>query len=412
MIEKIKSIVKQPSILWNILGISAQSFYSVFLILFITRINGVEQSGVFSFIFYISSIFQTIGNYGGRVYQVSDVEGIFENNTYVSIKVVTATIMVFSSLLFCLINGYDLEKTMLMVILLGGRFFEVISEACFGILQKHNRLDIVGKSMFYKSVIATIVFVIINYITKNIQLASMSFVIVFATFFFMFDLKKTMEYSKIKLVLDEKVIRLAKKSFQVFLYPFLTILILNITRYFVDLNASNTAQGYFSILIMPASLISLFAQFLIQPMITTLVEKYNKGQSEFKKDCVMLLLALFSFGIVSAVISYFVLVDILSFLFNIPLTEFRLETALLIFAGVCNGGVSLISTILVIMRKLTAQTIAFCATLVTTILVSWYMVGTSISMALYAYMISIAIQFLFFIILFIYFLKKPLQSNL
>ena len=48
-----------------------------------------------------------------------------------------------------------------------------------------------------------------------------------------------------------------------FLYTFLYLLILNITRYFVDLRLNDEMQGYYSILIMPASIIALFSQFMI-----------------------------------------------------------------------------------------------------------------------------------------------------
>ena len=137
MKNKIINIITNKNILWNIIGITANSIYSMFLTVYITRVNGIEASGQFSFAFYIVSIFQTIGNYGGRIFQVSDTSQKYEESHYVTLKHFTALIMVIISILFCLINRYDVIKTVLILVLVGYRVFEDISEAFYGILQKN-----------------------------------------------------------------------------------------------------------------------------------------------------------------------------------------------------------------------------------------------------------------------------------
>ena len=104
--------------------------------------------------------------------------------------------MVIISILFCLINRYDVIKTVLILVLVGYRVFEDISEAFYGILQKNNRLDIIGISMTIKVVLAIILFCIINQLTHNIILSSFGFIIGFAFVYSIYDLKKGNVYQK------------------------------------------------------------------------------------------------------------------------------------------------------------------------------------------------------------------------
>jgi len=404
-------MIWQPNVIWSILGIGANALYATILIIFVTRVNGMDKQGVFSFIFYISSIFQTIGNYGGRIYQVSDIKGKYSDNTYISLKAVTAAIMIVSALFFCFGNGYSQEKLFLMLIFVGYRFFENISEACFGVLQKNNRLDIIGKSMFFKAVLSTALFILLNYLTKNLLLSSASFILVYLVFFLFYDWKKTKAYSPIKFLFTMQIKELAKESFQVFLYTFFNIFILNITRYFVDWKADDTVQGYFTSLVIPVSLISLVAQFLIQPMVTPLVEEYAKNKKGFARKSIMALLALFGIGIVAAVVSYFILVDVWGMVNGVSLQAYRVESFLLVLSGICSGGTTIISMLLVIMRKLTGQTIVYIISAIVAILVSWIMVSNDVSGSLYAYMTGLFIQFLLFAILFLFYVKKAVMAE-
>ena len=410
-LKKWMQIVKQPNVGWSILGITANAVYVTILSIFITRTNGGEQAWLFAFAINIIAVFQTVGNYGGRIYQVADVKKEYQDNTYVSLKVVTAAVMIGLTLVFCFVNGYSLGRLTLMLILVSYRFFENISEACFGVLQKNNRLDIIGKSMFFKAAISSIIFLLINYLTRSLHLAGISFIIVYGGMLICYDWRNTLRYSNLKLEFDKRIVSLGKRSFQVFLYTFLNIFILNITRYFVDMKIAETLQNDFNMLVIPVALIALLAQFLIQPMVTSLVEKYETDIKSFIKTSLWTLLALVGIGLVGAVISYFVLVDMLSLVFGEALYGYRLESALLILTGICSGGTTIISMLMVIMKKLTAQSIAYIAVIIISIAVSGLMVKESVTLALYAYMIGLVVQFLIFIALFVYYLKVEKKAR-
>lgn len=402
LMSKAFSVIKSPNVLWNIIGISLNSFYSLILIIVITRINGLEVSGQFSFAYYMTSTFLQIGAYGGRIYQVSDISGKYNDSDYVSSRLLTGFIMTMVTMIFCLLNGYDFFKISLFIALILYRYIDAISEAYYAILQKNGKLSLVGKSMSVKALLGMTAFIIIDVLTKNIVFASLGFAFSYFLIFFLFDKINASMFANIAISMNKKILALLIDSYQVFLFSFLNIFMLNITRYFVDLNLSNASQGYYGILIMPASLIALFSQFLVQPMVKGLVNLFEAKKYEaFRKHCILLLTAIVAFGIFASVISYFVLGPILSLIYHIDFSSYNLELALIVLAGIFSGATTVISTLLVIMRRLNSQLYGFIISVVLCCLISFFMVHSSVNEAIFAYLLSMLIEFFIFLTFFV-----------
>ena len=77
MIRMTKSVRKDY--FWNTLGALLQSALSPLLLIVVTRVNGIDDSGIFSFAFSVAIIFWALGMWGGRTYQVSDTKGILDS---------------------------------------------------------------------------------------------------------------------------------------------------------------------------------------------------------------------------------------------------------------------------------------------------------------------------------------------
>ena len=60
--------------IWNTIGITFNSFNSLFFLIIINRINGVNTAGIYSFSYSIACLLYIVGIYSGRIYQVSDTK--------------------------------------------------------------------------------------------------------------------------------------------------------------------------------------------------------------------------------------------------------------------------------------------------------------------------------------------------
>ena len=75
----------KKNVIWNMIGTTANAFNSLFFMIIVTRINGLKDSGVFTLAFSLACLFCFIGNYEGRVFQVTDVKQDFSNKEYIRI---------------------------------------------------------------------------------------------------------------------------------------------------------------------------------------------------------------------------------------------------------------------------------------------------------------------------------------
>jgi O-antigen/teichoic acid export membrane protein len=385
--------------LWNSIGTSINAFISLLLLIVVTRVNGLESAGLFSLGFGLSLVFFTISLYGGRVYQVSDIHNKFLSGTYIALKFITSIIATCAALSMILVNHYDTYKSWLIMVLVLYKISEAIADPLYGVIQRHNRLYIVGISLTFKGCVGFLCFLFIDMITGDILLSSVSLVVVNILFLLFFDLvnARRSESLTIRIGVIEKSIKnsllLMKKSVYIFTFSFLTITIYNIPRYFIDIY-HETDQGYFGILIMPGSFLSLLATFIMQPVILPLSEMHkNKQYDLFAKTTQRILLMVLGLGIIALIAVYLVGHQIMMLIYGIDLTPYRIELTGVILGGIFNVFSMIYSNVLVIIRKQFVQLPIFLFSLILVTVICMALVDTyRIDGGVWAYIVTNAAQ--------------------
>ena len=69
--------IEKDSYLWNMIGSVLMAFQSVFMLMILTRTVGLEEAGIFTIANANANLFLTIGKYGMRNFQVSDLKDQF-----------------------------------------------------------------------------------------------------------------------------------------------------------------------------------------------------------------------------------------------------------------------------------------------------------------------------------------------
>lgn len=408
MKKSITNLVHDKNFVWHMIGITLNSFYPLFLIIFITRFNGINNSGLFSFTFYFVAVLSTIATYGGRIYHVSDIGTEYTNSQYVSLRYITSSLMFMMALVMCAINNYDLSKTLLIFSLLIFRALESIADSYYGILQNNNNLKSIGKSFILKASISFTLFIILDILTKNILISSLAFIFSNLLIFIIYDKKIVNSYVRIVKKIDNNTFKLLKKCFPIFLFTFFQLLLLNITRYIVDIYLSSEMQGYFGIIIAPASIIALLAQFIIQPSIRGISEMHhNKKYSSFKDNIKKICLYLIGFGAIVSIITYLIGSEVLSIIYGLNLVEYKLELTLIVMGGIFSGVAFVYSTILTVLRTFKSQLYIYILTFIFTSIISLVLINNfQLEGALLAFFISMVFQSFLFWIVYVFKLKK------
>ena len=99
------SSVKKDFI-WNMLGATVNAFTSLIFMVIVTRINGTNVAGIFTFAFSLACLFQVISNYSGRTFQVTNNDPLLKDSDFIYNRITSCIIMMFFVLLYLSIKKY------------------------------------------------------------------------------------------------------------------------------------------------------------------------------------------------------------------------------------------------------------------------------------------------------------------
>ena len=343
----------KKDIFWNSLGTGAWSFLSLFLLIIVTRVNGIIDSGLFSFAFALALIMFTIGCYGGRTYQVSDHKDSLTTDNYISLRIYTSLAVILLTGLFVILNGNDWHKSILIFLLVGQRVFDAIADVFYGIVQKKHHLYISGKSLFYKSTLSLIIFLVIDLFTKSLLLSTLSLPIVSLLFILLYDIPQSRKLESFNIKPNfTNMLGILKTTFLPFIIIVMGLVFVNLARYFIDIYHPDL-QGYFGIIIMPLSLILLLFSFILTPVIMHLSDSYNNQKYHAVRQSVTKITGIVvSVTLPLCILTYFFGVPLLQLLFNVDFSPYIIDLVLVILIGLMVSLASLFTNIAIIARKL------------------------------------------------------------
>lgn len=395
--------------IWNSIGSFLQSAISPILLIVITRLNGVGDSGLFSFAMSLSVVFWAISLWGGRTYQVSDVKKEFSSGDYIVVRFISSLIVAVFSISFCILSGYDLIKTELIMVLVSFKILESIADSMYGVLQIHNKLYIVGISLTMKSVFGFMLFTLVDILTKNIVYGALSIFIVNIAVVIFYDIPWMKHVESVGLTKKNimQAGKIMKKTAEVFVVVFLTMFSLNIPRYFLD-KYHYDQIGYFGIMAMPITLLTLFISFVLQPNVVNLSELLKKKKiKEFTKIVSKIDFITFTLGILFIVSSYLIGVWVLNTVFGIDINNFRIDLTIMVIGAVANAFVSIYVNLLIILRRFKGQFYTLLVTNILAVVLSIYLIDKLAMLG--SVLVFMTISFLqAIILLFIY--KRSLKN--
>lgn len=391
----------RKNFIWNVLGTGLNAFNSLFFMITVTRINGLDKAGIFTIAYSTACIIYVLGIYAGRIYQVTEPDKNITNKEYVINRIITVILMSVVVLIFGVIRGYDKYKILVFFLLTLFKSIEAFSDVLYGILQKENKLDLVGKSLFVKSLSSIILFIIVDCFTKNIVISIVSIIAVWMIYLLLYDFRKTNDFLLFKEKVNWKnVFIIFKRGFTTFAIAFLGIYIINAPKYAIDNYLPNNIQTIFGIIVMPATVVSLVAQFLIHPFLNQILKNYEQGKlKEVKKIMYKLICALLLFGIIAAVVAYAIGTQVLGLLYGLDLTKYKIELLTIIIASTLYTIGIIHSSVLTTVRETFSQFIIYIIISIFTLIVSnvftknWNLDG-----AVWAYLATMALQFILYLI--------------
>lgn len=389
----------RKNFIWNTLGTGLNAFNSLFFMIIATRVNGIEQAGVFTIAFSTACILYAIGLYAGRVYQVTELDEKISDKDFIINRIITCFSMIVFLILFCIFRKYNLEKTVIFLLLTIYKALEAFSDTIYGILQKHDKLDIVGKSLFIKSLLSILLFLIIDLLIGNIIVAIISMIIICVIINITYDFRKAYKYVDFKQKINwENVINILKKGFFVFAISFLGMYVVNAPKYSIDSYLTSDFQTIFGIIVMPATIMSLVAQFLIHPYLNQIVELYKTKNLKGLEKLILKILGIIGcFGVLATILGYILGTQILGLIYGIDLSMYKIGLSIIIISATLYTIGTVCSSILTTVRETFSQFVIYVgvsifAYIISTILTKYIGINGSI-IAYFFIMVSQALSY-------------------
>lgn len=403
----------KKNIIWNIVGTTLNAFNSLFFLIIATRINGVNDAGIFTFAFSTATLFNIIGVYSGRVYQVTDQTDATDKDFIIS-KILTCSIMLLVSILFVVINSYNIYKSLIILLLCFLKMLEAFFETIYAIYQKKEHLYNVGISLTLKSVLNLISFYILDKLTGNLVFSIIMMIIMYTIISIIYDLpilKKTISQN-INWQKD-RVYLILKSGFSAFIISFLTLYLINSSKYIIDYLLLEKYQTIFGILLMPATVVLLFTQFLINPFLTTITNCIQNNDYKALKRIILKFLGVITiFGGFIILMAYFFGIPILELIYEIQLSSYKIGFIVILVGAVLYGMSSILSNILIAMRHLNVQLTIYIAVSVIITVIEYFLIKKcGVIGACYSYLIMTLIIFLLFLLITFIFIRRDGEFN-
>lgn len=397
----------KKNFIWNSIGSTVNAMTSLLYMIVVTRINGIEVAGAFTFAFSLAILFQVIGYYAGRVYQVTDVDKNVSDSDYIVSRLITSSLMIVLGIIYSLIKGYGFDKFIIIFILLLFRAVEVIADVIYGVFQKQDNLYKAGISLFLKGMLCFIFFTIVDLITKDIMLSILAILVLQIIILIFYDIRNLIKSDfKLESPKKESLISIFKIGLYTFLLALFTQYLINAPKYAIDNYLSDSYQTIYGIIAMPATFLVLCSQFILHPYLMKMTNFINKKEyTALFKLVRKLLLALGLIGVISLVVAYLIGIPFLELIYGIKLNAYLISLLVIIFGATLYGLATILSSVLVAFRKIKMQALVFFVDSILAYFLSNYLVKNNMVIGgSITYMISMSILFISFLI--IYYIKK------
>lgn len=418
MLEKLweneEKDIEKNCVFWNMISSGLNSVVSMVLLWVVTRVNGVVDAGIFSLGFSTSQMMLTIGNYGMRNYQVTDIRDKYSMRVYLASRVVTNVIMMVTVIGFVGLEGYTVEKTVITILLSLLKATDAFDDVYGGYYQKKGRLDVSGKLMSLRIILYVIGFCVCLILSNDLIIGCLAAIIISSITL------STLVASTRQIVILEKpefnwkkITLLLKECFPLCISAYLLIYMGNAPKYAIDTYLDASEQAYFTYLFMPCFVINLFVGFILQPLLVRLSKSWlHKEYRKFLKICGMIFA-------VALVIAGFIVVaggmlgcQILTVVFGVQLMQYRDVLIVLLIGGSFFTFAVIEQVILTVMRRQIWLLVGFILASTTAFVVSdplvdsWKLLGAG-----YAYTLSAGILFLVLLMMILLFLYNEKKRN-
>lgn len=397
------------SFIWNAVYSGLNAIQSAVLLFAISRTRSLNEAGIITIGFTIANLAMILGRYGIRNYQVTDIREEFSFSDYFHVRLISVmgTVLLFLAYLGAMIlsGRYTWYKGEIIFEVILLKMVGAFEGLYVGRLQQKGRLDIGARIASVRLSASTAAIFLLLWFVKSIPLCLMAGIAVsVATDIVLLKGKKYSELFSHDGKNWNKVRKLLLLAFPLCIGTAMHNYIGNAPKYLVDLFMSDEMQAISGYVMMPMFVITLLNTFLMQPMLKSLGDAWNrKDRKTFSKMVCTHMALIAAASCLVLTLGIMVGLPLLSWMYDVELTEYRTEFAWLMIGGTLYTLSAYAMVLLTTIRKQIWIIAGCCATLLLYVLFGKALVmsrGLAGASVLYASANAVMLLVFFMVIIF------------
>lgn len=355
---------KKRDYIWNTVAGLINAAEAVIMSMFVTRIIGLADAGRLTIAFAIGNLMMTIGKFGVRNYQVTDIENKFSFSVYLKTRLATILLMlivVSGYLGYAFVElQYDSDKIMIISMICMIYAVEALEDVFWGYYQRRDRMDAGAKMFCVRWLGILVAFSISLRISRNLGVTLLICLIVSVI---LLVLMLRLSYGKICGEEDRKIGQLLRSGsiremkqligavFSLFGITFLSYYVNNAPKYAIDACLAEEIQASYGFVAMPVFVIGLLNTFVYQPTLLPMAVEWENGQRKtFVHRVLKQVGVVGALSVICMAGAYALGIPALSWLYHAELSAYKRELMILMAAGGFVAVSGYLSVVLTTMR--------------------------------------------------------------
>lgn len=407
---------------WNMVGSTCYSVSSFLYLMAVTRACGETTAGFFSLSYATAQLLLTVGRYGMRTYQATDLDREYRFSEYGISRVITCGVMMLIGVIY---SGFSFtgEKIATSIFIILMKMVDAVEDVFHGNFQQKYHVEEMGKLLAARNVFSAALFMALIFTTRDLYVTCGLTAVLSLAVCLLINIWATRHYlgaehpksasretddggrrSAGGATLGKNLVQLLKTCTPPFVGTFLSLLLYNIPKYAMAGVMSDEYQTYYSILFMPSFVITLMCEFVFKPTITTVAELWQQdNRKKFTVYVLRILGLILLAGAAIVVAGHLLGRTLLELIYAVDLSPYKLHFVLLLVGGCIGAEVYMLYNILIAIRKGSCIIVAYGITAVLTILPAESMVRNwGILGACLNYLYSCSVLFLIFAVILTY----------
>ncbi len=156
---------------WTFVGSVISTGCQWLMLILITKFLTVEEVGYYSLALAITSPLVLFSMLQLRTVELTDTQGKYSFGDYLGLRLLTNIIAlcILIAILLALAGRYEIAAYLTILLMFINKSIEAVSDICYGVMQKHERLDKVSRSLIYRNVGAVVILYLMLLLTNNLM---------------------------------------------------------------------------------------------------------------------------------------------------------------------------------------------------------------------------------------------------